>query len=121
NIFPIAVNISACQLRENNFVGKVSQILQESKFLPEDLTLEITETAALKDLEVTVKVLKGLHRLGVQIAIDDFGSGYFSLNLLRKPSFLKYLIYLQSPAGLILLNNKVLQSSIRIFFFLFHP
>lgn len=80
----VSVNISIYQLREIDFVDRVTQILQESKLSPEDLTMEITESAAMQNSQTSVQIFEKLHQLGVQIAIDDFGSGYSSFDLLRK-------------------------------------
>ncbi|MCF6092940.1 EAL domain-containing protein [Microaerobacter geothermalis] len=80
----ISVNLSAKQFLQKNLVEAVKQILNETGLSPEWLELEITESIAMKDVELTVQVLKELRKMGVQIAIDDFGIGYSSLNHIKR-------------------------------------
>jgi diguanylate cyclase (GGDEF)-like protein len=80
----IAVNISARQFREPQFVERVVSILNETGLEPQWLELEITESIAMEQGEVPVQQLQKLKELGIQIAIDDFGTGYSSLNCLRR-------------------------------------
>lgn len=75
----IHVNLSACQLREADFVAQVEQILQRTKLAPNLLHLEITETMILEQGLATATVLARLKSIGVQISLDDFGTGYSSL------------------------------------------
>jgi diguanylate cyclase (GGDEF)-like protein len=75
----IAVNVSARQLDGDEFVGDVRQVLADSGLEPDSLTLEITETALMRDTEATTKRLVAVKELGVRIAIDDFGTGYSSM------------------------------------------
>jgi diguanylate cyclase (GGDEF)-like protein len=80
----VAVNVSARQLDADELVGDVRRALGESGLRPDALTLEITETALMRDARATVQRLRSLKRLGVRIAIDDFGTGYSSLAYLRQ-------------------------------------
>ncbi len=80
----IAVNISARQFRQPQFMETVAGILEESGLAPEWLELEITESIAMEDGDVSVAQLRKLKELGVRIAIDDFGTGFSSLNYLRR-------------------------------------
>jgi EAL domain-containing protein (putative c-di-GMP-specific phosphodiesterase class I) len=81
----VAVNVSALQLRQRNFVQKVLKLLQRLNHCKGfGLDLEITETALLQDLEGAGEMLKALRAAGVRIALDDFGTGYSSLGLLSK-------------------------------------
>jgi diguanylate cyclase (GGDEF)-like protein len=80
----ISVNLSACQLREPAFVDHVAEILAGTGLAPGALTLEITETVLVEDLDRAVAVLEQLHELGVELAIDDFGTGYNSIAYLQE-------------------------------------
>jgi EAL domain-containing protein (putative c-di-GMP-specific phosphodiesterase class I) len=80
----IAVNISARQLDSEELVEEVRHALQESDLDPAALTLEVTETALMRDADATATRLRQLKTLGVRIAIDDFGTGYSSLAYLRQ-------------------------------------
>ena len=80
--FYVSVNLSAHQLQEADLVDVVSRALKESGLAPERLTLEVTESALVENLTVTVPRLLELRTLGVRLAIDDFGTGYSSLSYL---------------------------------------
>jgi len=80
----MAVNISAIQLREENFVHGVFAILKEARLDPRFLEVELTESVLMKHAEYTASVLNALRAGGVQVAVDDFGTGYSSLSYLRK-------------------------------------
>jgi diguanylate cyclase (GGDEF)-like protein len=75
----IADNVSARQLDGDEFVDEIRQVLADSGLKPDSLTLEITETALMRDTEATTKRLVAVKELGVRIAIDDFGTGYSSM------------------------------------------
>ncbi len=79
----IAVNVSPLQLAEPGFVDLVLSTLEETGLPAHRLCLELTETAAIEDLETTSAQLDQLRALGVEVALDDFGTGYSSLTLLR--------------------------------------
>lgn len=80
---PVAVNVSALQLLNSQFPDIVMDILTEFKVPVHLLTLEITESAAIENLEQTQNQLKKLRELGISIAMDDFGTGFSSLSMLR--------------------------------------
>ena len=80
----IAVNVSAYQLGRRDFVEDVRRALAESAIEPSQLTLELTETMLMYDLDATRENLDQVKALGVRIAIDDFGTGYASLSQLRR-------------------------------------
>ncbi|QFI38112.1 EAL domain-containing protein [Moritella marina ATCC 15381] len=85
--FCIAVNISPVQLRDDNLVSRVAQLLAYYQLPGTALELEITEGVLLQDEKKVTKSLAGLQRLGVSISLDDFGTGYSSLSYLQKYSF----------------------------------
>lgn len=80
----ITVNVSTRQLDQPDFADIVRRVLAESKLPPAALCLEITETAIMQHMSRVVPSLEALRRIGVKIAIDDFGSGYSSLTYLRQ-------------------------------------
>jgi EAL domain-containing protein (putative c-di-GMP-specific phosphodiesterase class I) len=80
----VAVNVSAQQLRDRNFVRDVQSALESAEGLKAALELEITESLLMEDIERNVGRLKTLRDLGISIAIDDFGTGYSSLYYLAR-------------------------------------
>jgi diguanylate cyclase (GGDEF)-like protein len=80
----VSVNASAIQLESDQFCAEVSETLQQAELDPGRLTIEITESALMRDARDTVRRLANLKALGVRIAIDDFGTGYSSLSYLRQ-------------------------------------
>lgn len=76
----ISVNVSVVQLNQKNFVDIVKKVLDETGLEPQYLTLEITESILIKSLECNIRKLDKLRKLGVRIALDDFGKGYSSLS-----------------------------------------
>ncbi len=80
----LAVNVSAIQLRDAKFPARVARILTAHDFPAARLELELTESATIADDESIVSVLVELRRMGVRIAVDDFGTGYASLSYLRR-------------------------------------
>ncbi|MCC6792692.1 MAG: EAL domain-containing protein, partial [Thermomicrobiales bacterium] len=80
----VSVNLSARQLHDPGLPRVVSDALAESGLEPERLTLEVTESAAIQNLDAAATALDALKRLGVRLALDDFGTGYSSLAHLRR-------------------------------------
>lgn len=80
----LSVNLSVLQIKDRNFIDKVSAILNETGFEPERLELEITESTILQSMDVILDNLNTLKAMKVNIAIDDFGTGYSSLTSLKK-------------------------------------
>lgn len=80
----VAINLSPVQVRDRALVRAVSDSLQESQIDPARVVLEITEGVLIDNPENAKQRLKDLRALGVKIALDDFGSGYSSLNYLRR-------------------------------------
>ena len=79
----VAVNISAQQLRNENLPHVVQGALACYNLLPADLELEITESTAMQNPEITLAILNQLSGMGIVLAIDDFGTGYSSLAYLK--------------------------------------
>lgn len=80
----MSVNVSARQLETDEFVTDVRAVLQSSGFPASSLTLEITESAIMKNVAAVVPRMAALKAAGVRIAIDDFGTGYSSLAYLQQ-------------------------------------
>jgi diguanylate cyclase (GGDEF)-like protein len=80
----MAVNISAMEFRNENFLPGVFRVLEDTDLDPRRLEMELTESVLMKHPESTESILKTLRAKGVQVAIDDFGTGYSSLSYLRK-------------------------------------
>jgi diguanylate cyclase (GGDEF)-like protein len=80
----LAVNVSARQLEEGSFIEEVRDALAATGLDPHALTLEITETTLMRNSDMTAQLLAGIKKLGVRVAIDDFGSGYSSLAYLQR-------------------------------------
>ncbi|MHB8263939.1 MAG: putative bifunctional diguanylate cyclase/phosphodiesterase [Acidimicrobiales bacterium] len=80
----VSVNLSARQVDHPGLVRTVEEILDSSKVVPERVTLEITESALMKDAASALSVMRALKSLGVALSIDDFGTGYSSLSYLQR-------------------------------------
>jgi len=81
---PIAINLSHVQFRHKDLVTMVSRTVHETNIDPRQLTLEMTESICIHDMDFTISVLKKLKDIGVSLSIDDFGTGYSSLSYLKK-------------------------------------
>lgn len=80
----VAVNLSALQFEQAGLVETVVNALETHRIPPELLTLEVTETTAMRDPDESVRILTELTELGVKASIDDFGTGYSSLLYLKR-------------------------------------
>jgi len=79
----MAVNVSAVQFRDKNFLSELFSILSDTGMNPRSLELEVTESVLMKHPEVTAPILKALREKGIQVSLDDFGTGYSSLSYLQ--------------------------------------
>ncbi|KAF1024017.1 MAG: putative signaling protein [Paracidovorax wautersii] len=80
----MAVNLSALQFAHPGLVDIVRGALERHALPPSSLTLEITESTAMRDVNASLAILQQLHDMGVRISIDDFGTGYSSLLYLKR-------------------------------------
>ena len=80
----MAVNLSPLQFGSSTLLETVQRTLDKHGLDPKRLTLEITETTAMRDVEASLLILHGLTAMGVNISIDDFGTGYSSLLYLKR-------------------------------------
>jgi diguanylate cyclase (GGDEF)-like protein/PAS domain S-box-containing protein len=103
----ITVNVSSRQLMQQNFMRIVEQVVQRSGIKPNDLRVEVTETALMDSPHVAAEVLRELRDFGVKIYLDDFGTGFSSLSHLHRlpvdtlkidRSFVKSLLVPDRPA-----------------------
>lgn len=79
----MAVNIASRQLREPGFVNDVKEIITETGVEPSRLELEVTESSVMKNDRKTLEALQELRKIGVRLAVDDFGTGHSVLTYLR--------------------------------------
>lgn len=79
----MAVNISACQFKQPDFIDRVDRIVQMTELNPEQLEIELTESIVMERSEETLMTLTDLKVRGIKLAIDDFGTGYSMLSYLK--------------------------------------
>ena len=82
--YKVNVNLSVVQLLQTDIVNIVKRTLEETGVNPRNLTLEVTESLAINDMERMKEILNKIRALGARIALDDFGTGYSSLNHIRE-------------------------------------
>jgi EAL domain-containing protein (putative c-di-GMP-specific phosphodiesterase class I) len=80
----MAINVSAKQFHQADFVDQVRRILVETEAKPSHLKLELTESVVLEQVEDTIAKMRELKVLGLSFSIDDFGTGYSSLQYLKR-------------------------------------
>ncbi|TAK60344.1 EAL domain-containing protein [Methylobacter sp.] len=80
----LAVNVSALQFRQPDFVEQVCGVLEKIAINPDNLKLELTESLVLEDVNDTITKIQALKKLGIHFSMDDFGTGYSSLAYLSK-------------------------------------
>jgi diguanylate cyclase (GGDEF)-like protein/PAS domain S-box-containing protein len=80
----MAINVSALQFRQADFIDSVARTLADAGLPPDMLELELTESVLIQDVDDVCKRLEALARLGVKLSIDDFGTGYSSLSYLKR-------------------------------------
>ena len=82
--YKVNVNLSVVQLLQTDIVDIVKETLDSTGVDPHNLTLEVTESLAINDMERMKEILNSIRALGARIALDDFGTGYSSLNHIRE-------------------------------------
>jgi diguanylate cyclase (GGDEF)-like protein/PAS domain S-box-containing protein len=80
----IAVNVSALQFQQENFVEQVQEIISSKNINPRGLKLELTESMILENVELIIEKMQQLNKLGINFSMDDFGTGYSSLSCLKR-------------------------------------
>lgn len=79
----MSVNVSPVQLKQENFIDELMEIVGENHVDPSFIEIEITEGVMINNIRTTIEKLKNLKDLGFKISLDDFGTGYSSLNYLQ--------------------------------------
>jgi len=87
NDLVVSVNISGKHLSKDDLIDDVENTLADSGIRPETLKLEITESTAMENAEHTINLLNRLKRIGIQLSMDDFGTGFSSLSYLQRLPF----------------------------------
>jgi len=81
----VSVNVSRCDIREDRDIpGQFSRLIQKYGITPDQLRIEITETAFAENPDLLISNTNKLRELGFQVEMDDFGSGYSSLHMLKE-------------------------------------
>lgn len=80
----VAVNVSALQMRDQDFLSGLQRSLDNHGIAAEQLTIELTESQMVENFEDNARLLRSLQELGCRISIDDFGTGYSSLSYLKQ-------------------------------------
>ncbi|MDF2962350.1 MAG: sensory box/GGDEF family protein [Paenibacillus sp.] len=80
----MSVNVSALQLHDVGFTGRVRGILEDTRMEAQYLEIELTESTLVQCFDTSVRILEEMGEMGVRIALDDFGTGYSSLNYLKQ-------------------------------------
>lgn len=80
----ISINISGKRIVSAGLIREIRELLQETGLKAEEIQLEVTETAVMKNMDASIKILNEIKNMGIQIALDDFGTGYSSLTYLKK-------------------------------------
>lgn len=83
SVVPVAVNVSPLQMLDGGFPAQVAQLLRQYGLPARSITLEITESAAVADMEQARVQMQQLREMGIVVALDDFGTGFSSLYTLR--------------------------------------
>lgn len=82
--YPISINVSRAHFYGNDLIEKLQSLIDKYDIEPQELELEITETICAEDPEIIYKKVRQLQEAGFKVAMDDFGSGYSSLNMLKE-------------------------------------
>ncbi len=82
--FQLGINISASQVEDEYFIDSVTELLEETGFPAANLSLEITKGCRLLDFDRLHSVVEALHKLGIRVGVDDFGTGFESIGFLKR-------------------------------------
>jgi len=82
--FSLSINISVIQLMEFDFLKRLLSLIKYENFDKSILTIEITESLSIEDLDESLPLLNAIKNEGIEISLDDFGTGYSSLSILKK-------------------------------------
>lgn len=82
--YPVSINVSRAHFYGTDILNKLTELIEKYQLQPQDLELEITESICGEDSEVIYQKIRNLQHAGFKVAMDDFGSGYSSLNMLKE-------------------------------------
>lgn len=82
--FKLAINVSSHQLKDEKFSQTIKHVLEKNRLSPQQLEIELTETAIMEDPQSSIATLEKIKALGVSASVDDFGTGYSSLSYLQR-------------------------------------
>jgi EAL domain-containing protein (putative c-di-GMP-specific phosphodiesterase class I) len=85
--FRTNINLSVVQLTQPDVVQHITSIIMGTGVNPHNITLEITESMAINDMQRVINITQGFKKMGMRIALDDFGTGYSSLSYIRQLDF----------------------------------
>src|ERR1700689_1852491 len=80
----VGINVSSKHFSHAGFIGHVKDAIEDSAIDPQRITIELTESLAMNDVEASFQTMSQLRTLGMKLSIDDFGTGYSSLSYLRR-------------------------------------
>ena len=84
SVVPVSVNVSTHQFKQDDFVGRLQQIINSHQIDPHLIEIEITESCLMDNIDKNIIILEKIKEKGIRISIDDFGTGYSSLSYLQK-------------------------------------
>lgn len=113
-LIPVSVNISRLDFSLTNMVQKIENLIVANKMPRDMLNIEITESAFVSDEKVIRKAVDELHALGFKVCMDDFGSGYSSLNVLKDYDFDELKIDMEFLANFSEKSRKIIRSIVRM-------
>lgn len=79
----VSINVSAVEFNSTSLMGKLMQQIEKAPDLADKMQIEITETATLDNIEKSARIIESLKQQGIRLSVDDFGTGYTSLVILR--------------------------------------
>ena len=112
----IAINLSRLSLLDRSIADEIAGYLEDGKFDPEHLIVEVTETVAVSDTDEIKNTLADIADLGIPIALDDFGTGFTSFSMLKQLplSYLKLDRSLVAGIGSHTVDEQIIEATIKI-------
>ena len=116
DIFPISVNVSRADLLQGSVAEKLMNLIQKYNLTPDMIRVEITESAYMDNPQQLISEINKLEECGLMVEMDDFGSGYSSLNMLKDVPIqvLKTDLKFLSATGIESRKEHILDSVIRM-------
>lgn len=79
----LSVNASVAELLDKNYFNRIKRLMENNKFMKNNINLEVTESIFIQNIDLIVKKIEKIKTLGINFALDDFGTGYSSMNYLK--------------------------------------